>query len=303
VARPIWKGAISFGLVSVPVEVYGADQSHAMSFAMLDKKDLAPVGYKRYNKKSGKEVPWENIVKGYEYEKDQYVVMTDEDFRRANVRASQTIEIETFVPHASIPGSFYETPYYLVPEKRGEKAYVLLRDTLDREQKIGIGQVVIRGKQHLVALVPEGPVLIMNVLRYANEIKGVEGLSVPPKASKAAGVSTREMDLARKLIDDMSGPWKPTEFKDTYHEDLMKRIEEKIKRGETRELTAPEKGSHERKSAEVIDLMEALRKSLGQRGGRSASKDAAPAARKPAKAAATRTRSEATKTTARRKRA
>jgi DNA end-binding protein Ku len=302
VARPIWKGAISFGLVSVPVEVYAADQSHALSFAMLDKKDFAPVGYKRYNKKSGKEVPWENIVKGYEYEKDQYVVMTDEDFRRANVRASQTIEIETFVPRASIPGPFFETPYYLVPEKRGEKAYVLLRDTLDREQKVGIGQVVIRGKQHLVALVPEGPVLIMNVLRYASEIKSVEGLSVPPKTSKAAGVSAREMDLARKLIDDMSGPWKPTEFKDTYHEDLMKRIEEKIKRGETKELTAPEKGA-ERKSAEVIDLMEALKKSLGQRGGRSVPKDVASAARKPAKAATVRARSEATKTAARRKRA
>ena len=302
-ARPVWKGAISFGLVNVPVQVYAADQSHALSFAMLDKKDFAPVGYKRYNKKTGKEVAWENIVKGYEYEKDQFVVMTDEDFRRANERASQTIDVETFVPAASIAGSFYETPYYLVPDKRGEKAYVLLRDTLEHERKIGIGQVVIRTKQHLVALVPEGPVLVMNVLRYASEIKGLEGLDVPPKTSKAVGVSARELELARKLIDDMSGPWKPMEFKDTYHLDLKRRIDEKIKRGETRELTAPEKGASERKSAEVIDLMEALKRSLGQRGnGKPAAKGSA-AARKAPKAATVKSRSEGARKEARRKRA
>src|SRR5205823_1521699 len=237
-ARPLWKGAISFGLVNVPVEVYPADQSHAVSFSMLDKRDFAPIGFKRYNKKSGEEVPWGNVVKGYEYEKGQYVVLTDEDFRRANVKASQTIEIETFVPASSIPAPYFETPYYLVPSARGEKAYALLRDALASENKIAVGQVVIRTKQHLVALIPEGPVLMMNVLRYANEIRDTEGLSLPPKATKAAkaaGVSTREMELAQRLIDDMSGPWKPDQFKDTYHEDLMKRIEEKVKRGETKE--------------------------------------------------------------------
>src|SRR4030095_288415 len=153
-ARPLWKGAISFGLVNVPVEVYSADQSHALSFSMLDKRAFAPVGYKRYNKKSGKEVPWEDVVKGYEYDKGQYVVLTDEDFRRANVRASQTIEVETFVPSTSIPGAYYETPYYLAPEKRGQKAYVLLRDTLAAEDKVAVGQGAIRGKQHIVALCP-----------------------------------------------------------------------------------------------------------------------------------------------------
>ena len=300
-ARSVWKGAISFGLVSVPVEVYGADQSHALSFSMLDKRDFAPVGFKRYNKKSGKEVPWENVVKGYEYEKGQYVVLTDEDFRRANMRASQTIDIETFVPRESIPGAYYETPYYLVPEKRGQKAYVLLRDTLKSEDKVAVGQVVIRGKQHLVALVPDDEVLIMNVLRYANEIRGHEGLDVP-KSAKAAGVSTREIELARKLIDDMSGPWKPSEFQDTYHEDLMKRIEEKVKRGETKELTAPEKAAGERRTAEVIDLMELLKKSIGERGGKGAGKPGATA-RKAPKATSTRTRAEERKAAPRRKRA
>ena len=293
-ARPLWKGAISFGLVNVPVEVYPADQSHAVSFSMLDKRDFAPVGFKRYNKKSGKEVPWGEVVKGYEYEKGQYVVLTDEDFRRANVKASQTIEIETFVPAASIPALHFETPYYLVPSERGQKAYALLRDALVHENKIGIGQVVIRSKQHLVALIPEGPALMMDVLRYANEVRDTEGLSLPPKTAKAAGVSERELQLAERLIDDMSGPWKPEQFKDTYHEDLMHRIEEKIKKGETKELTEPEKGGNGRNKAEVIDLMQALRQSIGRSG------------RKPARAAAERPvakKPHAARTATKRKRA
>ena len=303
-ARPIWKGAISFGLVNVPVEVYPADQSHAISFSMLDKRDFAPIGFKRYNKKSGDEVPWGNVVKGYEYEKGQYVVLTDEDFRRANVKASQTIEIETFVPASSIPAPYFETPYYLVPSARGEKAYALLRDALASEKKIAVGQVVIRTKQHLVALIPEGPALMMDVLRYANEIRDTEGLSLPSKAAKAAGVSTREMELAQRLIDDMSGAWKPEQFKDTYHEDLMKRIEEKIKRGETKELTEPEKEAGGRKKAEVIDLMELLKQSIdkgGKKPARAASERAA-AVKKPASKSRT-TRHGGEKSTAKRKRA
>ena len=270
-ARPIWSGVISFGLVTVPVDVYPADESHALAFAMLDKRDFSPVGYKRYNKKSGAEVPWERIVKGYEYEKGQYVVMTDEDFRRANVKASKMIEIETFVPGAAIPVPYFETPYYLAPRDRGQKAYALLRDTLAGENKVGIGQVVIRTKQHLVALIPNGRALMLNTLRCPDELRGSKALELPPKSAKAAGVNPREMELARKLIDDMSGQWKPEQFKDTYHRDLMRRIEEKIKRGETKELTAPEKGT-ERKSAEVIDLMELLKKSVAQGGRKSAMK-------------------------------
>lgn len=305
-ARPLWKGAISFGLVNVPVEVYPADQSHAVSFSMLDKRDFAPIGFKRYNKKSGKEVAWGDIVKGYEYEKGQYVVLTDEDFRRANVKASQTIEIETFVPAASIPAPYFETPYYLVPSERGQKAYTLLRDALAKEGKIGIGQVVIRTKQHLVALIPEGPALMMNVLRYANEVRDSEGLSLPPKTAKSAGVSARELELAERLIDDMSGPWEPEQFKDTYHEDLMNRIEEKIKNGETKELTEPEKETGGRKKAEVIDLMELLKQSIGKSGKKSARSAEEPASRATHRRAAAKSRAGShagEKTSARRKRA
>ena len=263
-ARAIWKGAISFGLVNVPVEVYPADQSHAISFSMLDKRDFSPIGFKRYNKNTGKEVAWGDIVKGYEYEKGEYVVLTDEDFRRANPKASQTIDVETFVPASSIPPPYFETPYYLVPAERGQKAYTLLRDALAKEGKIAVGQVVMRAKQHLVALIPEGHALMMNILRYPTEVRDTEGLKLPPKTAKSAGVSEREMQLASRLIDDMSGEWKPSEFKDTYHEDLMNRIEEKVKSGETHELTEPEKEKGGRKKAEVIDLVELLRKSIGE---------------------------------------
>jgi len=265
-ARPVWKGSVSFGLVSVPVEAYPADQSHALSFAMLDKRDFAPVGYKRYNKKSGHEVPWEDIVKGYEYEQDQYVVMTDEDFRRANVKATQTIDIESFVPADAIPPTYFETPYYLVPGERGQKAYALLRDTLAAAGRIGIGQVVIRARQHLIALVPQGKALVLEILRYATELRSTQDLPLPATSSKAAGPSARELQLARRLIDDMSGKWAPEAFKDTYHADLMKRIHEKVKRGQTRELTAPERTSAPRKSAQVIDLMQLLQQSLDRSG-------------------------------------
>ena len=167
-ARPIWKGSINFGLVSVPVALYAAEQSHQLSFSMLDKRDFSPVGYKRYNKNSGKEVPWNDIVKGYEYEKDQYVVLSDEDFRRANVQQAKSVEIATFVDADSIPPQYFETPYYLVPGERGQKVYALLRETLRTTGKVGVGQVVIRTTQHLAAVVPVGEVLMMITLRYAN---------------------------------------------------------------------------------------------------------------------------------------
>jgi len=305
-ARAIWKGAISFGLVNVPVEVYPADQTHELKFSMLDKRDFAPVGYKRYNKKTGDEVPWGEIVKGYEHEKGQYVVMTDEDFRRANVKASQTVEIETFVPRTDIPPQYFETPYYLVPSDRGQKAYALLRDVLAATDKVAVGQVVIRTKQHLVALVPEGPALVLNILRYANEVRDTKGLELPPKSAKAAGVNPREMELARKLIDDMSGKWEAHAFEDTYHQDLMHRIKEKIKRGESKELTAPDGNTAEPRSAEVIDLMELLKKSIGS-GGKAKSKKVrekpVPASKTRSAASSHEAASEGRKTAARRKRA
>jgi DNA end-binding protein Ku len=272
-ARGLWKGAISFGLVNVPVELFSAEKrASEIDLTMLDKRDLAPVGYKRYNKSTGEDVPWAEIVKGYEYQDDKYVVLSEEDFRRANVEASKTVDIQAFVELNDIPPLFFETPYYLAPGKRGEKAYALLRDALKKAQKAGIATVVIRTRQYLAAVIPRDEVLLMNTLRYADEIRGVEELGIPAGALHAKA-TPKEIDMALRLIDDMAEPWKPEKFKDTYRDDLMARIKEKIKKGQTEEITAPEKGEKETASADVIDLMALLKKSVER-------KPAKPAARK-----------------------
>lgn len=275
-ARPIWKGAIAFGLVHIPVELYPAENRREFKFSMLDKRDLSPVGYKRYSKKSGEEVPWEDVVKGYEYKKDQYVVLGDEDFRRANVKASQTIDIKSFVPVAEVPPQLFETPYYLVPTPRsGEKVYALLREALRATNRWAIGEVVIRTTQHLTLVAASGRVLMLITLRYPDELRGVEGLSLPAENLKRAGISAKEVELARRLVEDMTGHWKPSEFRNTYHTDLMQRINEKIKAGQTKVITKPAPGEQTKStSANVIDLTALLRQSL--------SKGRAPDAARPA---------------------
>src|SRR5450432_2968952 len=177
--RALWKGDISFGLVNIPVELYPAEEHKEFKFAMLDKREFSPVGYRRYSKKSDKEVEWANIVKGYEYEKDQYVVLSDEDFRRANVKATGTIDIQAFVPEGDIPLEYFDSPYYLTPGSRGEKVYALLRETLRSSKRVGIAQVVIRTKQHLAAVVVNGPALMLNTLRYEDELLDTKGLDLP----------------------------------------------------------------------------------------------------------------------------
>ncbi len=273
-ARGLWKGAISFGLVNVPVELFSAEKRGSeIDLTMLDKRDLAPVGYKRYNKSTGEDVPWAEIVKGYEYEDDKYVVLSEEDFRRANVEASKTVDILAFVDLNDIPPLYFETPYYLAPGKRGEKAYALLRDALKKAEKAGIATVVIRTRQYLAAVIPQDDVLLMNTLRYADEIRDADELGIP-SAALHAKATPKEIDMALRLIDDMAEAWKPEKFKDTYRDDLMARIKEKIKQGQTEEITAPEKGGKETASADVIDLMALLKKSVER-------KAAKPAARKP----------------------
>jgi DNA end-binding protein Ku len=257
-ARGLWKGAISFGLVNVPVELYSAHKkSSELDMTMLDKRDLSPVGYKRVNKATGKEVPWDDVVKGYEYKDDKYVVLSEEDFRRANPEASKTVDIQAFVELSSIEPQYFDTPYYLIPGKRGEKAYALLRETLKKAGKAGIATVVIRTKQYLAALIAQDQVLVLDTLRYADELKEVSELKIPE-----AKVTSKELDVAMRLVEDMSDEWKPEKYKDTYRHDLMKRIEEKVKAGETEEITEPEKERTPEKGAEVIDLMQLLKKSV-----------------------------------------
>jgi DNA end-binding protein Ku len=259
-ARGLWKGAISFGLVNVPVELYSAQKkSSELDMTMLDKRDLSPVGYKRVNKATGKEVPWDEVVKGYEYEDDKYVVLSDEDFRRANPEAAKSVDIQAFVELESIAPQFFDTPYYLIPGKRGEKAYALLRETLRKAGKAGIATVVIRTKQYLAALIAQEELLILNTLRYADELKEASEFKDKLKDGR---VSSKELDMAMRLVEDMADEWKPEKYKDTYRHDLMKRIEEKVKAGETEEITEPEKERRPEKGAEVIDLMQLLKKSV-----------------------------------------
>jgi DNA end-binding protein Ku len=267
-ARPIWRGAIAFGLVHVPVELYPAENRREFQFSMLDKRDFSPVGYKRYSKKSGAEVPWEDVVKAYEYEKGQYVVLSDEDFRRANVKASQAIDVKSFVPAAEIPPQFFDTPYYLVPTGRGgEKVYALLRETLRTTNRWAIGEVVIRTTQRLAAVAPSGRLLMLITLRYPDELRGVAGLALPAENLKRAGVSAKEVELAKRLVEGMAAHWKPSEFHNTYHKDLLRRINEKIKAGQTKVITKAAGDEQVKPSADVIDLAALLRRSLGKARG------------------------------------
>jgi DNA end-binding protein Ku len=263
-ARGLWKGAISFGLVNVPVELHSAHKRAAdLGLTMLDKRDLAPVGYRRVNKASGKEVPWGEVVKGYEYKDDEYVVLSDEDFRRANPEAAKTVAILAFVDLADVAPKYYETPYYLAPAKRGEKAYALLRETLKKAGKVGIATVVIRTKQYLAALIPQDDALLLNTLRYDAELKTAKDLDIPEKL-KGTRVTAKELDMALRLVEDMAEDWKPGAYHDTYHEDLLKRVRAKVKAGETEEITAAEKEEKPAKG-EVIDLMALLKKSVSQK--------------------------------------
>jgi len=265
-ARALWKGAVSFGLVYIPVEMYSAARGSTLDLNLLDNRDFAPVGYQRINKRTGKAVEWGDIVKGYEYKKGEYVALSDEDFRQANVKASQIIEITSFTRAADIAPEYYETPYYLVPTKGGEKGYALLRETLLRTGKVAVGSIVMRGRQHLGAISADKRVLLFNTLRFAAELRSLRDLEVAPPASKAAHVAPKEVAIAEKLLEQMSAPWKPEDYHDTYREDLMRRIEEKIRKRQTHVLTPKDKAPKEgRKSAEVIDLMAVLKKSLESR--------------------------------------
>ena len=303
--RVLWKGAISFGLVHVPVSLYPASRSESLSFDMIDKRDFSPVGYKRYNKRTGEEISRENIVKGYEYEKGEYVVVTDEDFKQANVEATQTVDIVGFVDAASVAPYYYDTPYYLEPGKRGEKGYTLLREVLRKTGRVGIANVVIRSKQHLAALIPLERMLLMNTLRFANEIRSMEDLNLPEEGKN--GLSDKEIAMAERLVDDMTEKkWNPEQYKDTYTNDLMAQIEKKIKAGETHALTPPSEDAGEpRRGAEVIDLVSLLRKSLDKKGkGAAADAEEEEAPREQKRAAARKSASRLPKkATSQRKRA
>ncbi|MGI9245906.1 MAG: Ku protein [Steroidobacteraceae bacterium] len=290
-ARTIWKGAVSFSLIHIPVSLYPASRSASLDFTMLDSRDFSPIGYQRINKATGSTVEWGDIVKGYEYEKGEYVVLTDEDFRQANVEATQTIDIQGFVEPHAIPPMYFDTPYYLAADKRGEKVYTLLREALVKSGTVAIGLIVLRTKQHVCALLPVGDTLLLNTLRYADEVLDPAVHAPATRTLEDARVSQREFGMAVKLVEDMRQSWDAQAYRDTYREDLLQRIEEKVQAGQTKTLTPAAAKTSEMRSADVVDLSELLKRSLEQRnrgdgsrrkaaageGGAKAASDAAPA--------------------------
>jgi DNA end-binding protein Ku len=260
-ARAIWKGSISFGLVNIPIALYPATRREELKFRLLRKSDLSPVSYKRVTEKDGKEVPWDQIVKGYEYEKGKYVVLKDEDFERVDLEATQTVDIQDFVHQEEIDPIFFYKPYYLEPQKGGDKAYVLLRDALKDSGKVGIAKVIIKTREYLAGVKPEDGVLVLELMHFADELADPGKLHIPKKIE----VGKREMNMATSLIDSMSSKWNPEKYKDDYREALMEVIEEKVEAGGKEIEEKPKKAP---KPTKVIDLVSVLQKSLERTGAK-----------------------------------
>ncbi|MBN3764008.1 Ku protein [Burkholderia sp. Ac-20365] len=269
-AHMIWKGAISFGLVHVPVQLYPATRSEKVGFNLLDRRTVDPIGYRQINKRTGKEVARENIVRGYEYEKDRYVVLSDEEIRAANPESTQTVDILAFVDAAEIPFLYLDTPYYLTPDRKGDKVYALLREAMKATGKIGVANVVMHNKQHLAALIPVGPMLALNTLRWADEVRPFDEFKVPDESAKKTGVTARELDMAKKLVADMSDTWDPSAYKDTFRDDILALVDRKVKAGKTEEVMDIETPRETRRSADILDLSDLLKRSLGGKGKRAA---------------------------------
>jgi DNA end-binding protein Ku len=273
--RGIWTGSISFGLLQIPITLYSAEsRGEELHFRLLDKRDHAPIRYERVSSATGKPVEWKDIVKGFEVEKDEFVIMDPEDFAKANVEKTQTIDIQDFVPRDQIDPAFFETPYFLVPQKRAAKAYTILREALDKKNAAAIGTFVLRTRERLVALLPVGELLMLETLRFGHELKDVNDIPLPA-GSEAKSVSEREIAMAEQLIDGMMTDWNPKHYKDRYFRDVMKIIDEKAKTGTTTEHHAKTKGvvAHD-----VVDLLDLLKKSVAKTGG--AANDARPGLKK-----------------------
>ena len=275
-ARAIWKGSISFGLVNIPIALYPATRREELKFRLLRKTDLSPVNYKRVAEKDGKEVPWDQIAKGYEYEKGKYVVLQDEDFQRVDIEATQTVDIQDFVELDEIDPIFFYKPYYLESQKGGDKAYALLRDALKDSKKIGVAKVVIKTREYLAGVKPEDGALVLELMHFADELADTSKLHIPTKVE----IGKREMTMAKSLIDSMSSKWNPEKYKDDYREALMEVIEEKVEAGGKEIEEKPRKAP---KPTKVIDLISVLQKSLEETGakrkakGKSGAKKAHPA--------------------------
>lgn len=285
--RAIWKGAISFGLVNIPIALYPAIRREELKFHLLRKSDLSRVNNRRVAATDGKEVPWDQIVKGYEYEKGKYVVLKEEDFARVDIEATQTVDITDFVKIEEVSPIFFYKPYYMEPEKGGDKAYVLLREALKNSGKIGIAKVVIKTRQYLASVKPHGPGLMLELMHFADELVDAGELQIP----KSVDVGRRELQMAESLIASMSGPWEPEKYHDEYREALEEVIEEKIEHPEA----PPPKALPKRKATNVIDLVSVLQESLAKASSGKPAPKRKPSVARSAKRSKTSKRSTASK--------
>jgi DNA end-binding protein Ku len=281
-ARAIWKGAISFGLVHIPVALVSATSSQGVDFDWLDSRSMEPVGYKRVNKVTGKEVTKEHIVKGVQYEKGRYVVLSEDEIKSAHPLSTQTIDIFSFVDSEQIPLQNIDTPYYLAPDKRGGKVYALLRETLSKTNKVALCHVVLHTRQHLAALMPLESALVLVMLRWPEEVRSLDTLELGSEVTEPK-LAKGELDMAKRLVQDMSGDWSPGDYRDSFEDKIMALVEKKAHEGKIEDVETAT-GAQAHKTADVIDLTELLKRSLG---GKTAAKPSA----KPASAKKTSKRS------------
>ena len=279
-ARPVWTGTLSFGLLNIPIKLMSGERRVDLHFRLLDSRDHARVRYERINEETGEEVPWKEVVKAFEYDKGSYVVIEEEDIAAASPDRRETIDIDTFVDAGAIGPEYFDKPYVLEPASKAEKGYVLLRDVLARTGKAGIGRVVIRTREYLAAVLPKGDALVLMVLRFPQELVDPADYKLPEGKSAKWKISAREVQMAEQLIDSMSGGWKPAAYRDDFRERLQKVIEQRVR---ARQVVQPQADEDERPpegaATNVIDFAELLKRSLDKKGGKRTATKAAKAAK------------------------
>lgn len=262
--RAIWKGAISFGLVYVPVALYPASESIDIDFDWLDKRSMDPVGYKRINKRTGKEIDRANIVKGIKQDNGEYVILSDEEIKAAYPKSTQAIDIDVFVKATEIPFTLLDTPYYLEPLAKGEKVYALLREAMKAEGVIGVARIVMHNKERLAALIPDANALLLNTIRWANELRSRSALRLPAGGKTGPGLKSAELNMASRLIAQMTGPWKPETYRDTFTAAIHKLAAQRARAGKTKPVTPLEELPERPSGGNVVDLTELLKQSLAR---------------------------------------
>jgi DNA end-binding protein Ku len=268
-ARPIWNGSISFGLLNVPVQIYSGERTVDLHFRMLDSRDRKPIRYERVNAETGEEVAWKDIVKAFEYKKGDYVVIPEKELRAAAPEATETVALEVFVERDAIGPVYFEKPYILVPAKNMEKGYVLLRETLKKTGRIGIGKVVIRTRQYLCALMPQDDALLLILMRFPQELVSFDGFGLPAGSPARYRISAREIAMASQLIDSMTAPWKPSSFRDDFREKLHKFIARNTSKTGQHKARDEEPVAAHKNASNVVDFVSLLKKSLDAKGRRS----------------------------------